>query len=337
MRKSIIAVLIFASSVLVANAAPAIPEIDRIRIAEAYRIGERLQDELWTGWSTAPFSILFITHDYEFLFRHPKPNNEFTSIGYDKLLKSEVFVPTRKFQKSFLATFPALGHPSLHAAPFVWASDPAHNFVSKRTRQDSHFHRTWMFEYFTALHVSNRFALLDLQDTSFDNTVYRNGNFRHNRGEEKMTQMNIGSDAPDFTLKDGDGSDWKLGDHIGKTVVLLFYPGDNTPVCTAQLCSVRDHWSEYQETGAEVVGISTDTVESHKGFAEKNQLPLRLLSDSDRKVSTAYDMKSWLPGRSARGVVVIDKDGKIAYHKTQALSLFRPADDDVLAAIKSAQ
>lgn len=148
--------------------------------------------------------------------------------------------------------------------------------------------------------------------------------------------MNTGNAAPNFTLKDGDGNDWKLSDHRGKTVVLLFYPGDNTPVCTAQLCSVRDHWSEYQATGAEVVGISTDTVESHKGFAEKNELPLRLLSDTDRSVSSLYDMKSWLPGRSARGVVVIDKDGKIAYHKTQALSLFRPADEDVLEAIKKA-
>jgi peroxiredoxin Q/BCP len=148
--------------------------------------------------------------------------------------------------------------------------------------------------------------------------------------------MKTGIDAPDFTLQDGDGTDWTLSAHLGKTVVLLFYPGDNTPVCTAQLCSVRDHWSEYQATGAEVVGISTDSVESHKGFAEKNELPLRLLSDTDRKVSTAYDMNSWLPGRSARGVVVIDKAGKIAYHKAQSLSLFRPADEDVLAAIRSA-
>lgn len=148
--------------------------------------------------------------------------------------------------------------------------------------------------------------------------------------------MNISDSAPDFTLKDGDGNDWALSNYKGHTVVLLFYPGDNTPVCTAQLCSVRDHWSEYQATGAEVVGISTDSVESHSGFAEKNQLPLRLLSDADRKVSEMYDMKSWLPGRSARGVVVIDKEGKIAYHKVQAVSLFKPSDADVLAAIRAA-
>lgn len=145
--------------------------------------------------------------------------------------------------------------------------------------------------------------------------------------------MNIGENAPDFTLQDGDGNDWTLSDRKGQTVVLLFYPGDNTPVCTAQLCSVRDHWAEYQATGAEVVGISTDTVESHRGFAEKNRLPLRLLSDADRAVSTKYEMKSWLPGRSARGVVVIDGEGKIVYHKAQAVSLFKPSDDDVLAAI----
>lgn len=148
--------------------------------------------------------------------------------------------------------------------------------------------------------------------------------------------MNAEVVAPDFTLKDGEGKDWTLSNYKGHTVVLLFYPGDNTPVCTAQLCSVRDHWSEYQATGAEVVGISTDTVESHDKFAEKHSLPLRLLSDADRKVSEMYDMKSWLPGRSARGVVVIDGDGKIAYHKVQAVSLFKPSDSEVLDAIRKA-
>ena len=149
--------------------------------------------------------------------------------------------------------------------------------------------------------------------------------------------MKVGDPAPDFTLKDGEGSEWSLSNYKGRTVVLLFYPGDNTPVCTAQLCSVRDHWSEYQATGAEVVGISTDSVESHSGFAEKHNLPLRLLADTDRSVSAIYYMKSWLPGRSARGVVVIDGKGKITYHKAESLSLFRPADNDVLAAIKAAQ
>ncbi|MBX3281323.1 MAG: peroxiredoxin [Acidobacteria bacterium] len=147
--------------------------------------------------------------------------------------------------------------------------------------------------------------------------------------------MKVGETAPDFTLKDGDGNDWTLSEHRGQTVVLLFYPGDNTPVCTRQLCSVRDHWGEYQLTGAEVVGISTDSVESHKDFAAEHDLPLRLLADTERSVSEAYGMKSWLPGRSARGVVVIDREGKVAYQKAQPLSIFRPADEDVLNAIRN--
>lgn len=149
--------------------------------------------------------------------------------------------------------------------------------------------------------------------------------------------MKIGENAPDFTLKDGDGNIWKLSEHRGEIVVMLFYPGDSTPICTKQLCSVRDHWSEYQSTGAEVVGISTDSANSHKGFAEKNELPLTLLSDEKGEVVEKYDVKSWLPNRSARAVVIIDKNGKIAYHKVQALSLFAPSDKDILAAIKTAQ
>ena len=149
--------------------------------------------------------------------------------------------------------------------------------------------------------------------------------------------MNLKEPAPEFSLTDGEGNIWNLARPSRQDGRADVYPGDNTPVCTAQLCSVRDHWSEYQATGAEVVGISTDTVDSHKGFAEKHSLPLRLLSDPDGEVSAKYGMKSWLPGRSARGVVVIDKEGKIAYSKVQPLSLFRPKDDEVLAAIRQVQ
>jgi len=146
--------------------------------------------------------------------------------------------------------------------------------------------------------------------------------------------MNIGDKAPVFTLKDGDGNDWSLSDHLGKTVALLFYPGDNTPVCTKQLCSVRDNWKDYEEAGAVVVGISTDSAESHKGFAEKYDLPLTLLADEDGEVVKKYGVQSWLPGKSARAVVIIDEEGKIKYHNVQSLSLFRPSDGDVLHAIR---
>ena len=154
---------------------------------------------------------------------------------------------------------------------------------------------------------------------------------------EGVTGSTVGALAPDFTLEDGDGNDWRLSDRRGRVVVLLFYPGDETPVCTRQMCSVRDHWEDYVATGAEVVGVSTDSVESHKLFAEHHQLPLRLLSDPDRRVSERYGAKSWLPGRAARSVVVIDAEGRVRHNKAQALSLFRPKDDEVLAAIRDAQ
>jgi hypothetical protein len=109
MKKLVFLISIIISFYSIATPAPAIEETDRIRISEVYRIGEAFQDQLWPGWSTAPFGILFVTDDYEFLIRHTKPNDEFTSIGYDKLLKSTVFVRPRNFQKNFLATFPAFG------------------------------------------------------------------------------------------------------------------------------------------------------------------------------------------------------------------------------------
>ncbi len=145
--------------------------------------------------------------------------------------------------------------------------------------------------------------------------------------------MKAGEKAPDFLLKDGAGNDWKLSDQRGKVVVLLFYPGDNTPVCTKQLCSVRDNWEDYQKTGAEVVGISTDSGASHTKFSEKYELPLRLLADEKGDVVKLYDVKSWLPGRSARAVVVIDKQGIVRHYEIQSLSIFRPKDEDILKAI----
>ena len=149
--------------------------------------------------------------------------------------------------------------------------------------------------------------------------------------------MNIGETAPDFTLRDGNGDLWTLSNHLGKTVVLLFYPGDDTPVCTKELCSVRDHWSEYQATGAEVVGISTDSVESHTKFSDKYELPLRLLSDEKGEVRDKYGANSLLPGRTARAEFVIDPQGKLAYQKVRPIGLFRPRDKEVLAAIKKTQ
>ena len=148
--------------------------------------------------------------------------------------------------------------------------------------------------------------------------------------------MKIGEAAPDFTLKDGNGNEWTLSDHRGKVVVLMFYPGDDTPVCTKEMCSVRDHWADYQATGAEVVGISTDSVESHDKFSQKYDLPLRLLSDEKGEIRDLYGAKSLIPGRTGRAEFVIDPQGRLAYQKVRPIGLFRPSDEDILAAIKAA-
>lgn len=144
----------------------------------------------------------------------------------------------------------------------------------------------------------------------------------------------VGQHAPEIELPDGNGETWKLSDQRGKTVVLLFYPGDETPVCTKQLCSVRDNWQRYLETGAEVVGINTDSIEKHRAFAANHQLPMRLLSDSSGSVVRAYDMKNLLGTR--RGVVIIGQDGIIRFRKV-VVPIFRPGDDEVLTAIREVQ
>lgn len=147
----------------------------------------------------------------------------------------------------------------------------------------------------------------------------------------------VGMVAPDFILHDTQGAEWQMSAQHGRVVVLLFYPGDETPVCTKQLCSVRDNWESYAATGAEVVGVSTDSVESHQKFTDHHSLPLRLLSDPDGKVHKAYHASSWLPGRAARAVVVVDAEGIIRYRKVETVSLFRPRDAEIIEAIRAAQ
>ena len=146
--------------------------------------------------------------------------------------------------------------------------------------------------------------------------------------------MKINEPAPDFSLPDGDGKQWRLSDHRGNVVVLLFYPGDETPVCTKQMCSVRDRWEDYQATGAEVVGISSDSVESHRKFADHHELPLRLLSDKDRTAATLYGARSFIPGRVARSVFVIDAQGILRFSEVRPLGLIRPKDDAIISVIK---
>jgi len=94
---------------LAAPVAATLASDDRIRIAEAFRLGEAIGDSIWTGWASAPFAVLLVTPEREFLVRHPRPSADFTRIGYDSLLRSEVLVRQRTLSPSLLATFPAVG------------------------------------------------------------------------------------------------------------------------------------------------------------------------------------------------------------------------------------
>ena len=152
----------------------------------------------------------------------------------------------------------------------------------------------------------------------------------------KTVKAGLGDPAPQFALSDQNGEEWRLSDFSGRTVVLLFYPGDETPVCTRQMCSLRDHWQDYRATGAEVVGVSGNTVESHKSFAENHHLPIRLLADGGGTVSKLYDAMSIFPGRTARSVFVIDAGGIIRYRDVRRIGLLRPKDEDIIEAIRAA-
>jgi peroxiredoxin Q/BCP len=160
--------------------------------------------------------------------------------------------------------------------------------------------------------------------------------------EELMTQLHsnapaggeVGQIAPDFGLKDESGQPWRLSDHRGKVVALIFYPKDETPVCTKQMCSMRDRWEDYEATGAEVVAISVGSVESHRQFADHFNLPQRLLADERGEVADLYNVRSLLGG-SQRAVIVIDTTGIVHYRKTM-LPIFRPNDDQLLNVIRGA-
>jgi peroxiredoxin Q/BCP len=149
------------------------------------------------------------------------------------------------------------------------------------------------------------------------------------------TGTGVGEVAPDFELPDSNGKAWRLSEHRGKVVALVFYPKDETPVCTKQMCSMRDNWSDYEASGAEVVALSVGTVEQHKQFAEHYNLPQTLLADANGEVSRLMNVRS-LFGGSQRAVIVIDKQGTIRYRKS-VMPIFRPSDDEVLEAIRKAQ
>ena len=127
-------------------------------------------------------------------------------------------------------------------------------------------------------------------------------------------KVNVGDTAPDFTLKSQKGSDVTLSDFRGKkNVVLYFYPKDETPGCTREACTFRDSYELFTDLGAEVIGVSADTVESHKAFAEHYNLPFNLLSDLDNAVRKLYGVASTLGIIPGRVTFIIDKEGVIRH------------------------
>ena len=126
--------------------------------------------------------------------------------------------------------------------------------------------------------------------------------------------IKVGDTAPDFNLPDQNGSAISLQDFRGKkAVVLYFYPKDDTPGCTAESCAFRDQYQVFQDAGAEVIGVSGDSSQSHKQFATKHNLPFTLLSDQGDKVRKSYGATTafgFIPGRVT---YVIDQNGVVQY------------------------
>ena len=128
--------------------------------------------------------------------------------------------------------------------------------------------------------------------------------------------LTVGTEAPDFTLADQNGTPHSLSEYRGQKVILYFYPKDMTSGCTSQACSFRDLYPQFREKGAVVLGVSKDSVASHKRFEETHGLPFTLLSDPELQVIAAYDVqkrgKDGQPAKSLiRSTYLIDENGVI--------------------------
>jgi len=148
-----------------------------------------------------------------------------------------------------------------------------------------------------------------------------------------MKPLEIGDSIPHFVLKDQGGQDVDIADYIGrKKLVIYFYPKDESPGCTKQACAIRDNFAEYTDAGAMVIGINSGSVESHRAFAERYDLPFMLLSDPGNKVLKAFGIKNvlFLTGRET---FVVGLDGKIAY-KYRALMNASEHNNRVLAFLR---
>lgn len=126
--------------------------------------------------------------------------------------------------------------------------------------------------------------------------------------------LQLGDIAPDFSLPTGTGDTFHLAALRGQPVVLYFYPKDDTPGCTAEACAFRDQYEDFQDLGAQVVGVSSDSESSHQKFAQKHRLPFPLLADAGGRLRKLYEVpKAFLGLLPGRVTFVIDAEGRIAY------------------------
>ena len=151
--------------------------------------------------------------------------------------------------------------------------------------------------------------------------------------------LSVGQEAPKFELLDNEGNLHKLSDYRGQTIVVYFYPKDDTPGCTKEACSFRDTYADYKQAGVEIIGISPDSEKSHSRFIQKYELPFTLLSDPDHKVCEAFGvwgLKKYM-GREYEGVFrttfIIGPDGLIK----RVFENVKPADhsQEVLAEVQA--
>jgi peroxiredoxin Q/BCP len=136
--------------------------------------------------------------------------------------------------------------------------------------------------------------------------------------------IQVGEKAPDFTLTKADGTPFQLRSALAQNaVVLYFYPKDNTAGCTAEACSFRDAYQDFKDAGAEVVGVSSDSAESHAEFATQHRLPFTLLADSAGKVRKLYGVPKTLGLLPGRMTFVIDKTGTVVHAFNSQLNATR--------------
>lgn len=153
----------------------------------------------------------------------------------------------------------------------------------------------------------------------------------------RASQIKAGDKAPDFTLKDQDGHDVSLTDLTANSAVLVaFYPQDDSPVCTVEMKEFRDMYDEYNKLGVQIVGISTNSLESHMKFKRKHELPFPLLSDEGTDVSRAYGVLHEKKGVSQRSYFLVGGDGVIRYMFVEQHQKEKRDADELLASVKKA-